>query len=352
MQENFLKKYNDYDNIFIIAEIGVNHNGNINYAKQLIDIAKESGANAVKFQTFQTDLLMQKDTPKADYQKESINDNMTQYDMVKNLELSKNDFIELKKYSEQKNIMFISTPFDLVSVDILNDININIEIFKVGSGDCDNFILLSKIMKTNKPMIISTGMSDFDEIQKIKIFLDNNNYQNKYIFLHCISSYPSPYDQMNMLCIKTLKDKLNIHIGFSDHSTNDLASIIAVAYGAVCIEKHITLDNNFIGPDHKTSLNPKNFKIFVDNIRKTEYMLGDGNKICMPCEENTKQIARKNLVFNKNMKKGDIITENDISALRPNIGGISPIYYYDFIGMPLHEDVSNGQLVTIVNNLL
>jgi N,N'-diacetyllegionaminate synthase len=343
MEQNFLKKYTN--NTFIIAEIGVNHNGDVNLAKRLIDASKEVNADAVKFQTFNTDKLVQKNAPKADYQKIDSDDNSSQYDMIKKLELSKEDFIELKKYSEEKNIMFISTPFDTESVDLLD--SVGVEIFKVGSGDCDNLILLSKIIQTNKPVIISTGMADLSEIKKIKTFMDQHNYQNKYIFLHCLSSYPAPHNQMNMSCIKTLNDNLNIPIGFSDHTTDSTAGIISVAYGAVCIEKHITLDNNMDGPDHKSSLNPKNFKLFVENIREAETMIGDGNKRCMPCEENTKRVARKNLVYTKDIKKGEIITENDIEALRPNISGISPLYYFNIIGKKLINDVCAGDHVYV-----
>jgi N,N'-diacetyllegionaminate synthase len=341
MQQSFLKKYTN--GVFIIAEIGVNHNGNIDLAKKLIDVSKETKADAVKFQTFNTDKLVKKDAPKAEYQKENTKDDSSQYDMIKKLELSKKDFLELKKYAEEKDIMFMSTPFDLESVDILDEIGV--EIFKVGSGDCDNFILLHKIIQTGKPIIISTGMANFEEIKKIKEFMDKNNYQHKYIFLHCLSSYPAPYDQMNMSCIKSLKEKLNIDVGFSDHTTDDTAAIMSVAFGAVCIEKHITLDNNMEGPDHKASLNPENFTRFVENVRNAEIMRGDSNKKCMPCEENVKQVARKNLVFAKYMKKGDIIGFNDIEALRPNIGGLSPMYYFDFIGKEIKNDVEKGDFV-------
>jgi N,N'-diacetyllegionaminate synthase len=339
--QSFLKKYTN--GVFIIAEIGVNHNGDIDLAKKLIDVSKETKADAVKFQTFNTDKLVKKDAPKAEYQKENTKDDSSQYDMIKKLELSKKDFLELKKYAEEKDIMFMSTPFDLESVDILDEIGV--EIFKVGSGDCDNFILLHKIIQTGKPIIISTGMANFEEIKKIKEFMDMNNYQNKYIFLHCLSSYPAPYDQMNMSCIQLLREQLKIDVGFSDHTTDDTAAIMSIAYGAVCVEKHITLDNDMDGPDHKASLNPENFKRFVDNVRRAEIMIGDGKKRCMPCEENTKQVARKNLVFTKDMKKGEIIGLDDIEALRPNIGGVSPMHYFNFIGKEIKIDVERGDFV-------
>jgi N,N'-diacetyllegionaminate synthase len=339
---SFLDKYEK--KTFIIAEIGVNHNGNLDIAKKLIEVAKECGANAVKFQTFKTEKVISQNAPKAEYQKTNENDKISQYEMVKKLELTKDDFLELKKYSEKNNIIFISTPFDLDSVELLNEINV--ELFKVGSGDCDNFLLLNKIMETNKPMIISTGMSDIEEIKNIQNFLHKNNYQNKYIFLHCISSYPAPYEQMNMSCIKYMHQDLNVPIGFSDHTINNIASIMAVTYGATCIEKHITLDNEMEGPDHKASLNPMNFKNFVDVIRETEKMIGNGEKKCMPCEENTKMVARKNLFYTKNLKKNANLKYSDLEALRPNINGITPINLDKLIGAKLNNDVFAGELVS------
>ena len=342
---NFLKKYTN--NVFIIAEIGVNHNGDINLAKKLIDVSKDANADAVKFQTFKAEKLVQKNAPKAEYQKVNANDETTQYDMIKKLELTKEDFIELKKYAESKNIKFISTPFDESSVELLN--KIGVDMYKVGSGDCDNLILLSKIIKTGHPVIISTGMADLEEIEIIKEFMENNNYHGKYIFLHCISSYPAPYEQMNMSCIKTMREKLNIPIGFSDHTISDLAGIMAVSYDAVCIEKHITLDNNMEGPDHKSSLDPDDFKDFVKNIKKAEKMVGDGKKRCMLCEENTKKVARKNLIFTRDMKQGEIIKETDIEALRPNIDGIPPINYYKVLGKTIITDSKYGELIKLEN---
>lgn len=339
----FLEKYTKQT--FIISEIGVNHNGSLDIAKQLIDVSKDCGADAVKFQTFKTDKLVRKDAPKAEYQKENTKDDSSQYDMISKLELTQEEFRELKKYSESKNILFISTPFDLESVSLLDQIDV--ELFKVGSGDCDNFLLLKKIMETNKPMIISTGMANMKEIQKIQDFLHQNNYQEKYIFLHCLSSYPAPYEQMNMSCIKIMHSILNVPIGFSDHTTDDIASIMAITMGSKCIEKHITLDNNMEGPDHKASLNPEKFKQFVESIRKTEKMIGDGKKRCMPCEVNTKQVARKNLVYTKKLKRGSIIKDDDIQALRPNINGISPMYIHDIVGGELARDVEDEEIALI-----
>lgn len=342
MQSNFLKSFKQ-NGVYIIAEVGVNHNGDINIAKNLIDIAKDCGADAVKFQTFNTDKLVSKDAPMAEYQKNNLGENKSQYDMIKKLELSKDDFKIIKSHCELQNIEFISTPFDLESVDLLEELGVNI--YKVGSGDCDNFLLLNKIIKTGKPVIISLGMSDINEIIKIKNFMDNNNYQNKYVFFHCVSAYPAPYNQMNMSCVKTLAEKLNVPVGFSDHTTSDIAGIMSVAYGSCCIEKHITLDNDMYGPDHKASLNPNAFKKFVENIRITEQMIGDGNKKCTPEEENTKSVARKNLIYNKNIKLNTYLKFEDLDAIRPNINGITPMDYDRVINKKIKKDVVEGELI-------
>lgn len=345
MQENFLKSYKN-EGIFIIAEIGVNHNGNIELALQLIDVAKKCGADAVKFQTFNTDKLVDKNTPMAEYQKNNLKEeNITQYDMIKKLELSKNDFFILKKYCDEINIIFISTPFDNDSVDLLEEINV--PFYKIGSGDCDNFILLNKIMKTNKPVIISLGMTDMNEISKIKNFMDMdmNNYKDKYIFLHCVSTYPPQYEEMNILCVKSISEKFKVPVGFSDHTSDSVAGILSVGYGAVCIEKHITLDNNMIGPDHKASLNPENFCMFINNIRNAEKMLGDGNKICTKGEKNTKSVARKKLTYNHDLNIGDIIEYDNLDTIRTT-EGITPDNYFDFVGKKLIKNVRKNDILS------
>lgn len=342
MQSNFLENYKP-KGVYIIAEVGVNHNGNVDIAKNLIDIAKNCGADAVKFQTFNTDKLVSKNAPMAEYQKNNLKKSKSQYDMIKNLELSKENFTDIKNHCKLRNIEFISTPFDFESVDLLEELGVNI--YKVGSGDCNNFLLLNKIIQTRKPVIISLGMSDEEEIIKIKNFMDNNNYQNKYIFFHCVSAYPAPHNQMNMSCVKTLAEKLNIPFGFSDHTTSDIAGIMSVAYGSCCIEKHITLDNNMYGPDHKASLNPKAFKLFVESIRIAEQMVGDGIKRCTQEEVNTKLVARKNLIYNKNKKMGDYINFDDLDTIRPNINGIAPIDHNKIINKKLKKDVIEGELI-------
>jgi N,N'-diacetyllegionaminate synthase len=343
MQQNFLKKYKK-EGIFIIAEIGVNHNGKIDYALQLIDIAKKYGADAVKFQTFNTDKLVNKNTPMAEYQKNNLKEeNKSQYDMIKKLELTKREFLILKNYCDKINIIFISTPFDIESVDLLEEVQV--PFYKVGSGDCDNFLLLNKLMKTNKPMIISLGMSDMDDINKIKNFVDMNNYKGKYIFLHCVSAYPTQYEDVNISCVKTISEKFNVPVGFSDHTIDSTAGILSVGYSAVCIEKHITLDNDMYGPDHKASLNPESFKLFVKNIRDAEKILGDGNKICTENEKNTKLVAKKKLIYNCDLNIGDIIQYDNLDTIRL-VDGITPDNYFDFVGKKLIKNIKKNDIMS------
>ena len=243
-----------------------------------------------------------------------------------------------------RKIEFMATPFDTKSVELLERIGVNI--YKVGSGDCDNLILLYKIMETKKPIIISLGMTNIDEITKINNFLKNNNYENKYIFMHCISTYPTPDTMVNISCIKTLNEKFGVPIGFSDHTIGITAGILSVAYGATCIEKHITLDNNMEGPDHKSSLNPENFTLYVKSIREAENMIGDGIKRCMECEIDTKNVARKKLIYKNNKKEGDIINFSDLEAIRPIEMGISPLYAENIVGKILNKDVAENSRIT------
>lgn len=343
MQNNFLRNYKN-DGVFIIAEIGVNHNGDIITAFKLIEIAKKCGADAVKFQTFNTDKLVDKNTPMAEYQKNNLDEqNTTQYDMIKKLEISKDDFFIIKKYCDKLNIIFISTPFDTDSVDILEELQV--PFYKVGSGDCDNYLLLNKIIKTNKPVIISLGMTNMDDIIKIKKFMDINNYENKYVFLHCVSSYPTPHEETNVSCIKSLSKQLNIPVGFSDHTIDSIAGIMSVGYDVVCIEKHITLDNNMIGPDHKASLNPERFDIFVKNIRIAEKAKGNGEKCCTESERNTQLVAKKKLIYNCDLNEGDIVEYDNLDAIRI-INGIGPDEYSNFVGKRMMKNVKKNNVVS------
>lgn len=322
---------------YIIAEIGVNHNGSFDTACKLIDVAKECGANAVKFQTFKASLLANKNAPVAEYQKQNTSYD-SQHEMLSKLELSTDTYHKIKEYCTTCKIEFISTPFDIESVDLLNQLNVSI--FKIGSGDLTNYQLLKKVALQKKKIIISTGMSSLEEVKDAVTFVEKHGANNICI-LHCISSYPTPEYEVNMLAIKTLQEAFDhkIPIGFSDHTTGSHAAIMAITLGAKYIEKHITLDHNMMGPDHKASLDPTEFKEFCDAIRKTENMLGNGVKKCMPCEEKTKQLVRRSLAVTRDMKENDIITEQDVIALRPD-NNISSIYYEDVIGKILTENIT------------
>jgi len=335
--------------IVVIAEIGVNHNGSIDIAKELIDVAHTSGANIVKFQTFTAQNLVSKSAPQAEYQKNNnpSDSTLSQYDMIKQYEFTKDQFKMLKEYAESLNMMFMSTPFDNDSVSLLNDIGV--DIFKIGSGDCDNIPLLKAIIKTQKPVIISTGMTSGDDIGSIVAFMNANDYRDKYMFLHCISAYPAPDAMMNMACVANMRDNYGVPIGFSDHTTTSIASLLAVGQRASCIEKHVTLDNNMAGPDHKASLNPVDFKEFVTTVRIGATMMGDGIKRCMPCEENVRMVAKRCLKYGHDMSVGDIITEDDIQVLRPcydiDSGDVPPINIEAILGKPVMKNCSASSTI-------
>jgi N,N'-diacetyllegionaminate synthase len=332
---------------YIIGEIGVNHNGDLNNAYKLIDIAIKAGVNAVKFQTYNTDLLVNQDACKAEYQKINTNNDDSQYSMLKKLELSNEAFLKINKYCNNKNITFISTPFDNESVDLLEIIDV--PFYKIGSGDLLNLPLLLKIVKTRKPMIISTGMSNIHEIKTTIKFIEKQGYNNDILLLHCVSSYPTILEDLNLKCITTLKQQFpQYSVGLSDHSESFEAAIIAVTFGAVCIEKHFTLDKNMEGPDHKASLNPNELELFVKKIKETSIMIGNGIKICKELEKNTKTVARRSLVYIRNIKKGEIITEDDIIGIRPN-NGISTDRFEEFINKKINKNVNKMDLLNVTD---
>lgn len=327
---------------FIIAEIGVNHNGNEKIAIELIDVAKKAGANSVKFQTFKSELLVKKDTLTAEYQEKNTSEK-TQYNMLKKLELSDNSFKNIKDYCDKIQIEFISTPFDCKNVEFLN--SLNVKTFKIGSGDLTNYPLLKAVALTKKKIILSTGMSCLEEVIKAVEFIIK--YKNKnIIILHCISSYPTTNRDVNLRCIETLKKQFkSLDIGFSDHTIDEYAAISAVSLGATYIEKHITLDNNLHGPDHIASLNPEKFIYFCKKIRDTEELLGDGIKRCMSSEIKNREVARRSLATSRNIKKGEVITEEMLISLRPN-SGISPIYFENIIGKICQMDINKNLFLT------
>lgn len=338
---------------YIIAEAGVNHNGSLDLAKELIDVAANCGVDAVKFQTFKAKKLVSKSAPKAEYQSRTTNENETQFQMLKKLELDDESHLILLKHCKKRNITFLSTPFDEDSVDFLIN-KCHLPIIKVSSGDITNAPLLLKMAKTKKPIIISSGMSMLCEIEQALgvlafgyLEMDKpsiNNFQKAYAsiegqkclqemvtLLHCTTEYPTPYQDVNLRVLDTLKQAFNIPIGFSDHTPGITVPIAAVARGAVLIEKHFTLDKTLPGPDHKASLEPLELKAMVDAIRQTEEALGSPVKRPATSELKNITIARKSLLAAKPISKGELFTEENLIAKRPG-SGKSPIYYWDMIG--------------------
>lgn len=322
----------------IIAEAGVNHNGNLNMALELIKVAKESGADAIKFQTFTAKNLVTKDAKKAEYQIINTQDHVeNQFQMLQKLELSFSDYQIIKQSCDQLNIEFISTPFDLESVQFLNQLPVHR--FKIGSGDLTNYQLLKAVALTQKPIILSTGMSDLSEVHAAVQQLKKYTLQ-PITLLHCVSSYPTPFDQCNLTAIQTLNRQIGLPTGFSDHTLGNQAAVIAVSLGAVCLEKHFTLDKNLPGPDHQASLDPRELKEYVEQVRQTEVMLGDGIKRCLPCESNTRELVRRSVMINEfGLKAGQVLSESDLICLRPDTG-ISAIHFEELIGRRLKHDLS------------
>ena len=328
--------------VFIIAEAGVNHNGSLETALKMVDVAKKSGADAIKFQTFKSELLTSPKAEKADYQKETTGRNESQLDMIKKLELTYQDFKKVYEKCEKVGIKFISTPFDLESVDFLN--KLPVDIFKIGSGDLTNWMLLKKVLKTGKKIILSTGMSSMSEVEESIKFLHSNNFYN-YAILHCVSCYPTQLNDLNLNSIISLKNKFPRNdIGFSDHTLGNKASIYSVCLGATYIEKHFTLDKNMEGPDHRASLNPEELNNFVSEIKECEIMLGNGEKLCRPNEIEVKNKVRRSLFVNKDLKTGDKIKEEDLIALRP-YDGICSSKYEQYIGRILLKDMKKYDYV-------
>lgn len=329
--------------VLIIAEAGVNHNGSFENAKKMIDIAFDSGADIVKFQTFKAEKTISKFAEKAEYQKENTGNTESQLEMVKKLELSFENFKELKEYSEEKGIIFISTPFDFESIDFLNNIGMNI--WKIPSGEITNLPYLRKVSKVAKKVIISTGMSEINEIRDALKILKENGVEEISI-LHCNTEYPTPMKDVNLRAMQTIKKEFNLEVGYSDHTLGIEVPIAAVALGAKIIEKHFTIDKNMVGPDHVASLNPEELKSMVVSIRNIEKALGSKDKIISESEFKNKAIARKSIVANNDIKKGEIYTEYNLATKRPG-NGISPMKWDEIIGKKAIRDFKEDELIEI-----
>ena len=325
---------------FIIAEAGVNHNGDIKLAKKLIAAAKDAGADAVKFQTFKAENVVIKNAEKAEYQKTVKEE--SQYEMLKKLELTEEDFEELADYAKKRGILFLSSPFDKESVDLLYELDI--PAFKVGSGEITNFPLLRYIAKKRKPIILSTGMAILGEVEEALNVIRSEGVED-IILLHCVSNYPARIEDVNLRAIETLKQAFKLPVGFSDHTLGITALIAAVALGACVIEKHFTLDRNLPGPDHKASLEPNELKEMVQAIRDVEKALGDGVKRPTKDEEEIKRAARRSIVAKVDIPKGTIIAEDMLDVKRPGTG-IEPKYIDMIVGKKAKENIRKDELVT------
>lgn len=329
--------------VFIIAEAGVNHNGSLELAKKLIDVASESGADAVKFQTFNAEKLVSKNAQKADYQKQTTDTKESQFDMIKKLELDLETHKELISYCKTKNIMFLSTPFDHDSIELLSDLGL--EIFKIPSGEITNLPYLRHIGKLNKKVILSTGMADIGEIEDaLDVLIEAGTKKENITVLHANTMYPTPMEDVNLKAMVTIGNSFDIAFGYSDHTLGIEVDIAAVAMGACCIEKHFTLDKMMEGPDHKASLEPDELKAMVKAIRNIELALGNSVKKPSKSEIPNMQIARKSIVAKLDIKKGDKLSEKNITIKRPG-NGINPMRWDEIVGTIATKDYNEDELI-------
>lgn len=327
----------------IIAEAGVNHNGDIELAKKMIEVAKECGADIVKFQTGKADLVTSKFAQMANYQKRNTGIEKTQKELLKNLELPYESFIELANYCSKLDIKFLSTPFEIESIHFLNELGC--DLWKIPSGEITNLPYLIEIAKTGKDIILSTGMSTLEEIHTAYNALKKYG-AGKITLLHCTTQYPTPYRDVNLNAMLTLRNVFHTDVGYSDHTDGIEVPVAAVALGAKVIEKHFTLDKNMDGPDHKASIEPKQFLSMVNSIRNIEISLGDGEKKPMNSEIENMGIARKSIVAKRHIKKGEIFSEDNITTKRPG-NGISPMRWFDVIGQAAIRDFEEDELVEL-----
>lgn len=327
---------------FIIAEAGVNHNGDVILAKQLVDAAVAAGADAVKFQTFKTAHLVSPSAPKTHYQLTTTGTDESQFDMLRKLELSAESHHELLHYCQTRNILFMSTPFDKESVDFLHQLGV--AVFKIGSGEVTNWPLLSYIAHKEKPVILSTGMSYLSEVvEAVNVMRVAGNQQ--IIVLHCVTNYPTEPSMVNLRAIHTLSAALQIPVGYSDHTIGTTISIAAAAMGACVIEKHFTLDKTLSGPDHLASLEPYELKAMVQGIRTVEQASGNGIKVPAHTETENRKIVRRSLAAVTDLAAGKILVNADLRALRPATG-ISPIHIQQVVGRMLKNPINRGQFIS------
>lgn len=329
--------------IFIIAEAGVNHNGSLKLAKKLIDVAAEAGADAVKFQTFQADKLVSKTAQKAQYQKQTTDAVETQYEMIKRLELDEEAHHELIAYCNTKKILFLSTPFDHESIDLLD--KLGMEIFKIPSGEITNLPYLRRIGSLNKQVILSTGMADLGEIEDtLDVLTTAGTPKENITVLHATTEYPCPIDEVNLYAMQTIARAFDIKTGYSDHTNGIEIPIAAAAIGATVIEKHFTLDKTMEGPDHKASLEPDELIAMVKAIRNIEKALGNGIKKPSPSEIKNMSIARKSIVALRPIQKGEVLSSDNMTVKRPG-NGINPMRWDEIIGTIAFKNYTEDETI-------
>jgi N,N'-diacetyllegionaminate synthase len=330
--------------VYIIAEAGVNHNGDINIAEKMIDVASASGADAIKFQTFKAEHLASKNSTKAEYQKNTTDGSESQLEMLRKLELDKNAHEKLVKYCWRKKICFLSTPFDLYSIDLL--VALGLQTLKIPSGEITNLPYLRKISGLKKKIILSTGMAIMEEIAAaINVLLAGGTLPRDLSVLHCNTEYPTPFEDANLTAMQTIQKAFpEVSVGYSDHTPGFEASIAAVALGAEVIEKHFTLDKNMKGPDHKASLEPLELQKMISAIRNVEKALGDGVKKPSPSEMKNRSVARKSIVATMAIREGDLLTESNVTTKRPGTG-ISPMRWDEIVGTRAIKDYQPDDLI-------
>jgi N,N'-diacetyllegionaminate synthase len=329
----------------IIAEAGVNHNGDINLAKEMVEVAAECGADFIKFQTFKADELVTQKASKAKYQQSDKSDSESQYEMLKKLELTSSVHQDLFEHCKWSGIQFLSTAFDIPSADMLKELGQNV--FKIASGEITNLPLLRHIGGFNSDVIISSGMSTIKEISNaISAVETAGTKKDQITVLHCTTSYPLPMSDVNLNAMRKIAKDLQVKIGYSDHTLGIEIPIAAVALGAQIVEKHFTLDRELPGPDHRASLIPTELRSMVEAIRNIEVALGDGEKRLMPCEIENVELARKSIVAAKNIRKGEILSEENLSVKRPGLG-VSPMAWDEVMGKKAIRDFSRDDLLEL-----
>ena len=329
--------------VMIIAEAGVNHNGDISLAKKSVDAAVEAQVDAVKFQTFKAEQIVTDKAPKANYQKKVTNNSESQYNMLKKLELNLKAHKELIAYCKEKGILFLSTPFDFESIELLD--SLGMEIFKIPSGEITHLPYLEKIGEKRKEVILSTGMSTLDEVEAAVSILKSKGTTD-ITLLHCTTQYPTPMEEVNLKAMLTLKERFGLEVGYSDHTKGIEVPIAAVAMGATVIEKHFTLDKNMEGPDHRASLEPDELVKMVESIRNIEKALGDGKKVPSKCELQNKEVVRKSIVAKVPIQEGELFNEDNLTVKRPG-SGISPMRWYEVLGSKATKNFEKDEMIVL-----